>query len=168
MSEYTRPRQISEADDISGFTCGVPVVDEWLTHRFRTALHQRTAIPYGVFQGNALVGFYTLSAYAIDRDSARGWLARNSPNPVPTVLLGMLGVDIRHQTQHLGGSLLKDATIRAMSAADIIGARALITEPATDNAVGFYEHYGFRHIRGSSMMFAPLQTELAQSEGQPE
>ena len=157
MDEYTRPRQLTEADNLEGFSCGVPVVDEWLTHHFRTALRQHTAVPYGVFRNDALIGFYTLSAYAADRDSSRGWLARNSPDPVPTILLGMLGVDIQHQTKHLGRSLLKDAVVRAMSAAEIIGARALITEPANDHAAGFYEHYGLRHIRDSRMMFVPLR-----------
>lgn len=157
MSEYTKPRQITEADSLEGFTCGVPVVDDWLTHHFQTALRQHTAVPYGVFQNGALAGFYTLSSYAVDRELSRGWLARNSPDPVPAILLGMLGVDIRHQTQHLGRSLLKDAILRSMAAAEIIGARALITEPANDNAAGFYEYYGFRRIRSSTMMFTPLR-----------
>lgn len=40
-----------------------------------------------------LAGFYTLSAYSIDHSDAPGWLRRNSPNPIPAILLGMMGVD---------------------------------------------------------------------------
>lgn len=156
MSEFTKPRRIVEGDDVTGFECGVPVVDEWLERRLCMALKRHTAVAYGSFHGAVLAGFYTLSAYAVDRASARGWLARNSPDPVPALRLGMLGVDMRYQTRRLGASLLRNAILRAASAAEIIGARALIVESASEHAAGFYERYGFRHISGSDKMFIPL------------
>ncbi len=81
---------------------------------------------------------------------------RNSPDPIPAILLGMLGVDIRYRTMHIGSQLLRDATLRASNAAEIVGAKALLVEPASDSAVRFYEHYGFRHIDHSGKMFLPL------------
>ena len=68
----------------------------------------------------------------------------------------MLGVDIRYQTLHIGGQLLRDAVLRAQNAAEILGARAMVVDPADETAAGFYEHYGFRHIKGSKKMFLPL------------
>lgn len=160
MSEFSKPRRITADDDLTGFECGVPIVDGWVEKYSRMALKRHTAVAYGSFQGGVLAGFYTLSAYAVDRASAHGWLARNSPDPVPALLLGMLGVDIRYQTRHLGASLLRDAVIRASSAAEIIGARALVVEPANDSATGFYERYGFRHVSGSGMLFIPLEQPM--------
>ena len=46
---------------------------------------------------------------------ANGWLRRNSPDPIPAILLGMLGVDMRYQTMHVGAQLLRDAAMRAMA-----------------------------------------------------
>lgn len=105
----------------------------------------------------SLAGFYTLSAYGINHTEANGWLKRNSPDPIPAILLGMLGVDIRYQTMHIGSQLLRDATLRASNAAEIVGAKALFVEPASDSATKFYEHYGFRHIERSTKMFLPLK-----------
>ena len=112
-------------DDIDGFDCGLPVVNNWLRNQLK--------------------------------NEANGWLKRNSPDPIPAILLGMLGVDIRYQTMHIGSQLLRDATLRASNAAEIVGAKALFVEPASDSATKFYEHYGFRHIERSTKMFLPLK-----------
>ena len=91
-------------------------------------------------------------------------LRKNTAEPVEqtlkqnTILLGMLGVDMRYQTMHVGAQLLRDAAMRAMGAAEIVGAKALLVEPASDRATRFYEHYGFRHIERSGRMFIPLRS----------
>ncbi|MBT1167275.1 GNAT family N-acetyltransferase [Bifidobacterium simiarum] len=157
LGEFSKPRRLDPDDDISGFQCGVGLVDAWLRDHARKAEKQRTAVVYASFAANGeLAGFYTLNAYGVERDRAGGWLKRNSPDPVPVLLLGMLGVDIRFQTRHLGGMLLRDAVERALGVSDIVGARALMVEPANDKAGGFYGRYGFRTIRDSGMMFLPL------------
>lgn len=158
MTDFSAPRRLAPDDDVTGFQCGVPVVDEWLGRHLRTARRQGTAVAYGTFADGVLAGFYTLSAFSVEHADARGWLRRNSPDPIPVILLGMLGVDLRFQTRHIGAQLLRDAVIRAMGAADIIGARALVVQPANDSAATFYEHYGFRHINGFALMFTPLNT----------
>ncbi|WP_236036801.1 MULTISPECIES: GNAT family N-acetyltransferase [Bifidobacterium] len=156
MNDISRPRRIRQEDHIDGFDCGLPLINDWLARHLLKSSRQHTAVAYGVFTDDALVGFYTLSAYSVSHGESSGWLKRNTPDPIPVILLGMLGVDIRYQTQHIGGQLLRDAIIRSMNAAEIVGARALMVEPATEQATRFYEHYGFRHIDRSKMMFIPL------------
>ncbi|RDX22403.1 N-acetyltransferase [Bifidobacterium breve] len=158
---FTKPRRLTASDNISGFDCGLPLVNDWLARHAATAGRQGTAVVYTTFTkdingADMLAGFYTLSAYSIEHSGASGWLKRNSPNPIPAILLGMMGVDIRFQTMHVGSQLLRDAVLRSMNAAAIIGARALLVEPATNQAVAFYERYDFRHIPKSSRMFTPL------------
>lgn len=156
MTDFSPPRRLVAEDNIEGFDCGLPIVNNWLQRHLRTAQQQGTAVAYATFSNGIMVGFYTLSAFSVEHDESPGWIRRNSPDPVPVILLGMLGVDLRFQTMHVGSQLLRDAVIRAMNAADIIGARALVVDPATEHAAGFYERYGFRHIPGSSRMFTPL------------
>lgn len=122
-------------DDIDGFDCGLPVVNNWLRNQLKNAGRQHTAVAYATFSNGVLAGFYTLSAYGINHAEANGWLKRNSPDPIPAILLGMLGVDIRYRTMHIGSQLLRDATLRASNAAEIVGAKALLVEPASDSAL---------------------------------
>ena len=156
MTDFTPPRRLTAEDDADGFDCGLPVVNDWLRNQLRNAGKQHTAVAYATFCDGAPAGFYTLGAYSISHAEANGWLRRNSPDPIPAILLGMLGVAMRYQTMHVGAQLLRDAAMRAMGAAEIVGAKALLVEPASDRATRFYEHYGFRHIERSGRMFIPL------------
>lgn len=146
MTDFTPPRRLTAEDDADGFDCGLPVVNDWLRNQLRNAGKQHTAVAYATFCDGAPAGFYTLGAYSIGHAEANGWLRRNSPDPIPAILLGMLGVAMRYQTMHVGAQLLRDAAMRAMGAAEIVGAKALLVEPASDRATRFYEHYGLSLI----------------------
>lgn len=124
MTDFTPPRRLTAEDDADGFDCGLPVVNDWLRNQLRNAGKQHTAVAYATFCDGAPAGFYTLGAYSIGHAEANGWLRRNSPDPIPAILLGMLGVAMRYQTMHVGAQLLRDAAMRAMGAAEIVGAKA--------------------------------------------
>ena len=90
-----------------------------------------------------MVGYYTMAASAVSVDAAPGQVRRNMPDPVPVILLGRLAVDRHHQGASLRASLLQDAVLRAVGAADLVGVRALLVHAIDDAAVAFYRHFGF-------------------------
>ncbi len=154
---FTEPRRLEVGEGITGFHCGVEVVDRWADTRSGKARSQGTAVVYATFCDGMVAGFYTLSAYSVKRaDVAGGWLRRNVPESVPAILLGMLAVDARFQHLGLGAQLLRDAVLRSASAAAIVGARALIVDAATDAARSFYERYGFEAVPGTDRLYARL------------
>lgn len=155
---FTRPRRIEPGDDLSGFRCGRDPLDSWLVRHALNALERGTAVTYVTMDGaGMLAGFYSLSANSVIRDDVHGgWLARNTPEHIPVILLGRLAIDLRHQGKGLGAMLLGDAVERALSASAQIGARALVVDPLDEKAAGFYEHYGFAHLRDTTRMFARL------------
>ena len=91
--EVEPPRPIEEGDDISGFRSGVEKVDAWLKDRAMGARSAGSAVVYVTLHKGRVVGYYSLSAQSITRKRAMGWLGRNSPDQIPVILLGMLGVD---------------------------------------------------------------------------
>ncbi|OZG62406.1 GNAT family acetyltransferase [Bifidobacterium lemurum] len=155
---FTAPRRIELADDVSGFHSGKRLLDEWLMNHAFNALNRGTAVTYVSHdECGSLAGFYSLSANSVNRgDVHGGWLARNTPEQIPVILLGMLAIDERYQGQGLGWRLLLDAVERAMAASSQIGARALIVDPLDDDAASFYKHFGFSRLRDSTRMFAKL------------
>jgi predicted N-acetyltransferase YhbS len=163
------PRPIRLDDDLSGFDCGNPILNDWLRERAAKSEAARDARTYVVTnQDGNVVGYYCLSAFSVARARAGGgWLARNfrgpqapgaagglgwnAPDPVPAVLLGRLAVDVTCQGSGLGASLLADAIDNAVRVAELIGARALIVDAIDDAARRFYEHHefiGFKHSPG--------------------
>jgi GNAT superfamily N-acetyltransferase len=91
-----------------------------------------------------VVGYYSLAAGSMLREIATGTVRRNMPDPVPVALLGRLAVDRRWQGKGLGLALLRDAVLRVVGAADTIGVRAMLVHAISDEAKGFYEHWGFK------------------------
>ena len=57
--------------------------------------------------------------------------------------MARLAVDRGEHGKGLGKALLKDALFRIMSAADEIGARAVLVHAIDADARKFYEHFGF-------------------------
>ena len=101
-----------------------------------------------------IAGFYSLSAWAVERRTISGWLARNSPDPVPVVLLGQLATSVNARGIGLGADLLTHAVRAASLAASVIGARALVAEAIDDAAGNFYLAQGFRQVVGRTDLFA--------------
>lgn len=89
------------------------------------------------------MGFYALAAGSIARERAPTPVRRNMPDPVPAIVLARLAVDQSLQNRGLGADLLHDAVLRALRAAQEIGARVLLCQALNDHAKGFYLRHGF-------------------------
>lgn len=114
-----------------------------------------TAVVYVTFDDDGkLAGFYSLSAHSMDRNAMTGRLARNAPDQVPVILLGMLGVSAAYQGEGLGKQLLLDAHHRTKQAAETIGAQALVVDPLNAGAAEFCSRLGFEGVPGSDRLFA--------------
>jgi predicted N-acetyltransferase YhbS len=91
-----------------------------------------------------IIGYYTLSAVAVEHAQLPGRVRRNAPDPVPAVLLGRLAVDRKAQGTGLGRLLVRDAVLSTLAAADRIGVRVLLVHALHERAAAFYDRFGFR------------------------
>src|SRR5205807_9714306 len=91
-----------------------------------------------------IVGYYTLVYGSTEWDDAPEKIRKGlGKYPIPILLLARLAIDLREKGRGLGKGLLKDALLRAVSAADIAGLRAVVVHAKDDNAKAFYEYFGF-------------------------
>jgi GNAT superfamily N-acetyltransferase len=96
-------------------------------------------------------GYYALAAGTVAHEMATGKVRRNTPNPVPVMVLGRLAVDRAAQGQRLGAALLQDAVKRSVAVSRDAGVRALLVHALHEKAKRFYEHYGFEPSRTHPM-----------------
>lgn len=90
-----------------------------------------------------MVGYYALAATSIQRADLTFRAAHGMPQPVPAVLLGRLAVSQKEQGQGLGRYLVRDAIIRTLNAAAIVGVRVLLAHAASEEVRRFYERFDF-------------------------
>ena len=138
----------------------MPALDAWLQSKARLNEAKGGARTYVACDDDRVAGFYSLAASAIEKGRLSSRASRNTPEPVPVILLGQLAVDSAYQGRQLGSDLLVDAARRARAAAEIIGARAIVVQAIDEQATTFYRRFGFRPFSDRE----PLMLILRMSE----
>ncbi|PYR95711.1 MAG: GNAT family N-acetyltransferase [Acidobacteria bacterium] len=158
--EITAPERLNATHDISSFDSGVSQLDEWLKRHALANEQKNVSRTYVVCAKGRVVGYYTLANGAIAHAEVRAKTKRNLPNPIPVMVLGRLAVDKAYQDHHLGSSLLRDAILRTLQAAEIAGIRAMLVQAISENAKKFYEHCGFSACAVDPMTLMITLTEI--------
>lgn len=137
------PAPLAAHHDTTAFACGVDSLDHWL--RQRALKNQTTGASrcFVVCEGGRVVAYYALASSAVAVEAATGRLRRNMPDPIPVVVLGRLAIDQSRHGTGLGRALVRDACLRVMAAADVIGIRGMLVHALSESARAFYEHVGF-------------------------
>lgn len=145
MTELRRVRRVEAKDDLDGFDCGVPALDEWLRQFALSDQVAGASVTYVLERGLQIVGFYALAPHAIEPEEAPRRLGAGLPRQrgIPVILLARLGLDRSMHGTGLGGDLLKDALARCAAAADDIGGRAVLVHANDAEAARFYQRFGF-------------------------
>lgn len=144
----TPPRPLCAADQRDGFDCGREAPNSWFRrHAWRNQENNtsRTNIVCDPTSGT-IVGFVSLSAGQIEREFLPRPAQRNSPNPLPIILLGQLAVDVRYQGQGYSRSLLRFALAISVRLSRDIGCFGVVTHPLDDGVRQFYQRYGFQDL----------------------
>jgi len=137
------PEHLTAAHDVSAFDSGVPALDDWLRKRALANEETGASRTYVVCAGGRVVGYYALASGGVAQAAAPGRVRRNMPDPIPVMILGRLAVDRAWRGRNLGASLLRDAVIRTLQAAEIGGIRAILVSAISEDAKRFYERHGF-------------------------
>ena len=139
-----RIEKLSRMHAVEGFDCGQDALNRFL-NRFAFSSQQANASQtYIGLADDAVIGFYTLVVSEIAYEGAPERLKKGlARHPVPLMLLARLAVSSAWKGQGVGAGLLKDAMLRTMQAADIVGIRAIAAHAKDDAARAFYEHFGF-------------------------
>lgn len=137
------PTLLNEMHVLDGFDCGVPALDDWLKRRARANLVSGASRTFVVAEPESkVIGYYALAAGAVASEAAPGRVRRNMPAPIPVAVLGRLAIDRAHHGKGLGRALFRNAGLRVIQAADIVGIRALLVDAISEEAKAFYMALG--------------------------
>jgi GNAT superfamily N-acetyltransferase len=148
--------------DRANFRCGIEPLDRYLSKQAGQDTKRRICRVFVATTSSApesVIGYYTLSALAIELKQLPPELNRKMPrHPLPAALLGRLAVSLSAQGHGVGKMLLADAVKRTLAVSDQIGVYAMVVDAINEDAVRFYEQFGFTRLRSHSRLFLPLKS----------
>jgi GNAT superfamily N-acetyltransferase len=141
---FSAPTPLTAAHDTSAFICKPESLTTWLQKRALVNSISGASRSYVVCDNTQrVIGYYALAAGSVASEAAPGRLRRNMPDPLPVIVLGRLAVHADWSGKGIGSGLLKDAVLRCIQAADLIGVRALMCHAIDGDAKAFYLKHGF-------------------------
>ena len=144
MSEYGTIEKLRREHLLDGFDCGKEELNRFLKRQAWNNQQSHSAQTYVLVKDLVVRGYHSLAAGSVAHDEATERVKKGlARHPIPVILLARLAVDLPLRGKGIGPALLKDALLRAVSAAETIGARAVLVHAKDDNAKGFYEHFTF-------------------------
>ncbi len=158
-----RIEPLSERHERESFASGVAPLDRYLRQQAAQDTRRRVASCFVLIteSDRVPIGYFTLAATGITLAELPEPLAKRLPRfpRVPAILMGRLAIDARHQRQGHGEFMLLDALSRALR--NEIASHAFVVDANDDNAVRFYQCFGFRSLTaGTRRLFMPM-TEIA-------
>ena len=162
-----RPCPIEPSDNTTDFDSGEVSLDRYLADRALTNHLADLGRCYVCVDADTdeIVGYYTLSAVAVEHADLPGKVRRNTPDPVPAVLMGRLAIDTTAQGSGLGRFLVRDAILSTLAAADRIGVRILLVHALHERAATFYEKLGFKRSPTDPLHLYVLPADARKSLG---
>jgi ribosomal protein S18 acetylase RimI-like enzyme len=167
-SPRLRVKRLDADHDLGAFDSGNEELDGWLKRHALAAQQMDSARTFVLTSNDRVVGYFSLTMGSVLRQDAPAKLVRGMPAyPIGTVLLARLAVDRRDQGNGVGALLLSEALRKAVDAGEAAAARLLIVDAIDDQAVRFYQRFGFvgapehplRLYRRMKEVRASLETE---------
>jgi len=138
------PEPLTAAHVLDKFSCGKPSLDRWLKTRALSNQDRGFTVVIVVHEAQRMIGYYGLAPTAIVPSRLlRSIRTGQPPDPVPCLLLGQLATDRNWIGKGIGTGLLKHALERCVTAAGLIGGRALIVNAVDTEAAAFWARRGF-------------------------
>jgi GNAT superfamily N-acetyltransferase len=160
--KLSEPVPLSAEHDLTIFDCGESALNDWLKHR-ALKNESRFSRTYVVCEGKRVVGYFCISAGALERAAVPNKLKRNAPDTIPVSVIGRLAVSASHAGKGLGADLLADALRRIAVASQSIGIGAVLVHAKDDQAKAFYLACAefIAYPSDSRTLFLPIETVIA-------
>lgn len=161
----TAPARLTPAHDVSQFDCGKPELDNWLKNKALKS-EGRTARTYVVCHKSVVVvGYYCIAMGSVERRNLPSKMkrAQGLPDHIPVAIIGRLARHKDEVWKGLGKELLADALKRIVSAAEIIGVRAVLVHALDEESARFWKD-DCEFIEcpvGSKTFFLPIETVVS-------
>jgi GNAT superfamily N-acetyltransferase len=158
------PEPLTAAHLVDAFSCGKPSLDRWLKTRALSNQEKGFTAVLVVHEAQRIIGYYGLAPTAVVPSILpRSIRTGQPPDPIPCLLLGQLATDQNWIGRGIGTGLLKHALQRCVTAASLIGGRALIVNAVDVEAGAFWKRRGFISSKDDPLVLFRSIADIAAS-----
>ncbi len=151
--EHLNPKK----HDRKSFNCEVEALNLYLQRGANQDQRRSLTKIYVLAEEKQVIGYYSISAHSVLRDNLPDDIKLASYRDVPFLLIGRLAVDKAFQGQGYGDALIFHAFKTTLEAAEKVGILGMVVDAKDENAVSFYEGFGFKRLKGSrNRLILPL------------
>jgi len=144
VSETRSIEKLRREHVLEAFDCGQPDLNSWLLKHALQNQGANAAQTYIGLVNRVITGYYSLAVGQVEYADAPERLQKGlAKHPVPIMLLARLAVHQDWQRKGIGRSLLRDAVLRTLQAADIADILALAVHAKDGAAKRYYEQFDF-------------------------
>ena len=145
------------------FNSGKPELDRYLKQYAKKNDERgiaRTFVAFAFEESQAIAGYYSCCASAIDSESLPSQIQSRLPRyPTPAILIGKLAVDLAMQGRGLGKFLLFHGFENAIDVSQKLGVYAVRVDAVDEEAKRFYQKYGFMELEDAPLsLFISIET----------
>ncbi len=129
------------------FDCGISALNIYLQKFANQDQKKSLTKAYVLSEGRKIIGYYTISAHSVEKDTLPETLNSGHYTDLPFLLLGRLAVDREYQGHGYGATLIYHACKTTINTAEKIGIFGIIVEAKNDASVEFYKKLGFKQLK---------------------
>ncbi|MBZ9890696.1 N-acetyltransferase [Mesorhizobium sp. M7A.F.Ca.US.006.04.2.1] len=159
------PVPLADHHELGEFSSGITALDDWLKKRARTNQAGGASRTYVTCKGNRVIGYYAVASGAVKMVEASSRFRRDMPDPIPVAVQGRLAVDQAYHGRGIGRALVRDAGLRILQAAEILGIKGIVVHAISDDARAFYITIGFEPSPVEPLTLMVTLADLSESIG---
>lgn len=139
-----RIEKLQSLHAVDAFDCSNQDLNRFLQQYALPNQSSGASTTYVGLADHTVIGYYSLAVGSVEYEQAPARVTKGlAHHRIPVMLLARLAVDHQWQKVGVGAGLLKDAMLRTLQAADIVGIRALLVHAKDHHATRFYQHFDF-------------------------
>ena len=144
MDKLKSPILLDRHHSVNDFDCGSEPLNNYLKNYALINNQNGAARTYITTKDDKVVGYYTLTPGSVLKATTPHRVGKGlSAHPVSVIIIARLAVDKTQQGCGVGKALVRDALLRIIDAAEIIGGRIVLVHAKDVQAKNFYEKIGF-------------------------
>lgn len=139
-----RIEKLQQLHAVDAFDCSNQDLNRFLQQYALPNQSSGASTTYVGLVDETVTGYYSLAVGSVEYEQAPERVTKGlAHHPIPVMLLARLAVNRQWHRKGVGAGLLKDAMLRTLQAADIVGIRALLVHAKNDNTKLFYQRFDF-------------------------